>query len=295
MPADPMKMPRKARLWLAAAAIAAVAVMATVLVWNSRPQNEKAGLIARLSAYQAPIRTVGREEYDFFSDFVRQNRSAPTEAAALEQFAKDYINAVNAKFALGSSLGLCENYDYSAMLFRMEQENTIRQAKSANGEAVYGPVRFTPRSYFDYLESNLETDLVNYLVEHADSTMEAEAKAYYDASPALFEQLVSITYELEENGVSRLETLTSEDMRTLERADSPLAEFLYAAQPNETLEYQSPEGLPCRATLIEVLYEIPSYDDAASVVMRSWLNAQVMDSLYASVAQRAPAVFALDS
>ena len=41
MPADPMKMPRKARLWLAAAAIAAVAVMATVLVWNSRPQNEK--------------------------------------------------------------------------------------------------------------------------------------------------------------------------------------------------------------------------------------------------------------
>lgn len=286
---------RKA-LWTAATVLLAAAVLVGGLVlWRtSRPKGAQEGLLQELSAYQAPIRTVSREEYDFFCEFVQKNRSAPTDPVALEQFTKDYISLVNAKFALGSHLGLCDSYDYSAMLLRMEQENTIRAAKAANGETVYGVTQYTPSTYFSYLESNLETDLVDHLVTHADRSMEEQARAYYDADPARFQQLASVTYELEENGQSRSETLTSTELRSLERANSILAEFLYTAQPNETLDYQSPEGAPCRATLVETVYETPAFDDAVSTVVRSWLNVQIMDGLYASVAENAPAVFALD-
>ena len=260
--------PRKG---IIAAVAAVVLVIIAVIVWaavrGKKPDAEKPeGLLEELTSFQGVFRTVDQEEYDFFHALVQKNFPAASDEAELDQMTRDYINQMNAKFALGSYLGLCEPYSFALLEFRMEQENAIRAAKTANGEAVYGATQFT-------LES---------------------AEAYFDANPSIFTQLVSISYELEENGQTSSETLTSTGMRSLEASDGTLAEFLYTAQPGETLEDQLPDGSARKATLIDAVYEVPDFDDAVSTAVRSWLNAEIIDGLYESIAQNAPVSFAMD-
>ena len=278
-------------------AIAAVLVLAAVIVLASalsrdRTTEEPEGLIAELLAWRGASRTVGQEEYDFFYELLVQDNASAGEEE-LDRLTRERIAEVNARFALGSYLGLCQPYDFAVMEFRMEQENAIRKAKADRGETVYGATQFDLNTYFSYLDSTLEAEIVNYLVEHADQPMLEQARVYYDAHRSSFEQLVSITYELEENGQTTSETLTSAGMRSIQNADGTLADFLYTAQPGEVLEYQSPDGVSRRATLIDAVYEIPEFEDTVSAAVLAWLNVDVMDGLYASIAQNAPVTFAL--
>ena len=278
-------------------AIAAVLVLAAVIVLASalsrdRTTEEPEGLIAELLAWRGASRTVGQEEYDFFYELLVQDNASAGEEE-LDRLTRERIAEVNARFALGSYLGLCQPYDFAVMEFRMEQENAIRKAKADRGETVYGATQFDLNTYFSYLDSTLEAEIVNYLVEHADQPMLEQARVYYDAHRSSFEQLVSITYELEENGQTTSETLTSAGMRSIQNADGTLADFLYTAQPGEVLEYQSPDGVSRRATLIDAVYEIPEFEDTVSAAVLAWLNVEVMDGLYASIAQNAPVTFAL--
>lgn len=287
--------PGKGTVW--GIAIAAVLVLAAVIVLASalsrdRTTEEPEGLIAELLAWRGASRTVGQEEYDFFYELLVQDNASAGEEE-LDRLTRERIAEVNARFALGSYLGLCQPYDFAVMEFRMEQENAIRKAKADRGETVYGATQFDLNTYFSYLDSTLEAEIVNYLVEHADQPMLEQARVYYDAHRSSFEQLVSITYELEENGQTTSETLTSAGMRSIQNADGTLADFLYTAQPGEVLEYQSPDGVSRRATLIDAVYEIPEFEDTVSAAVLAWLNVEVMDGLYASIAQNAPVTFAL--
>lgn len=288
--------PRKGVVWgiVVAAVVLTAVVIALAVLGRNRTPEEPGGLIAELRAMQGSSRTVGQEEYDFFYGLAaRDNPSAGEEE--LDRLTRERISEVNARFALGCYLGLCEPYDFAVMAFRMEQENTIRKAKADSGETVYGVTRFDLNTYFSYLDSTLEANIVNYLVDHADQPMVEQARGYYDAHRFAFEQLVSITYELEEGGQTTSETLSSAGMRTLQNGDGTLADFLYTAQPGEVLEYQSPDGVLRRVTLIDAVYEIPDFEETVPSAVRSWLNVEVMDELYASIAEKAPVVFALDS
>lgn len=282
-------------------AIAAVLVIAAVIVLaaalkGKKAQESPAGLMAELSGWQGSSRTVGPEEYDFFCGVVARNFPAAGSEEEQEQLVRDYIAKVNARFALGNYLGLCEPFDFATMEFRMEQENTIRRAKAANGDTVYGATQFELPSYFSYLDTNQETEIVNYLVEHADQPMIDQARAYYDAHQDSFEQLVSITYEIEADGQTTAETLSSAGMRTLEKDDSLLADFLYTAQPGDTMDCPSPGGNAVRrVTLVDAVYEIPTFDNAVAAAVSAWLNVEVMDGLYASIAEKAPVTFELAS
>lgn len=290
---------RKGRLvW--GIAIAAVLVITAVIVLaaalrGEEAQEDTAGLMTELAGWQGSSRTVEQKEYDFFCGVVARNFPAAGSEEEQEQLVRDYIAKVNAKFALGNHLGLCEPFDFATMEFRMEQENTIRSAKAANGDTVYGATRFELPSYFSYLDTTLETEIVNYLVEHADQPMLDQARAYYDAHQDSFEQMVSITYEIEEDGQTTTETLSSSGMRTLEKGDGLLADFLYTAQPGDTMDYPSPEGDAARrVTLVDAVYEIPAFDNAVAAAVSAWLNVEVMDGLYVSIAEKAPVTFALD-
>ena len=67
--------------------------------------------------------------------------------------------------------------------------------------------------------------------------------------------------------------------------------FSFSAQPGEVLEYQSFGGAAQRATFVEAKWEVPAFEDAVPIAVRTWLNAEIMDGLYADVAQNAPVVF----
>lgn len=281
-------LPRKrVLLWtLLGAAVVAVAVLLAVL-WRGG-HSSSGGLLEELTAYRGYSRTVSREEVDFFRELVKD--SVPDGRDA-DDYTKEYIGLVDAKFYLGSRLGLCDCFDYAALLLRVEQENTIRAAKIADGQTVYGVTSFTPASYFRYLEAELDADIVAYLASHADKGMEAQAKDYFNAHPDAFRQLDSITYQVEENGESATVTAERTTLRNLENSDAALSDFLYSAQPGDTMDYQSPEGAARRVTLVETATQMPTFDEARSTALDTWLRAEALDGLYATLAENNPVQF----
>lgn len=280
---------KRVLLWtLLGAAVVAVAVLLAAL-WNGGgTKSPSGGLLEELTAYRGYSRTVGQEEVDFFRGLAEDDLP---EGEDLDAYTKEYIGLVDAKFYLGSRLGLCDRFDYAAMKLRLEQENTIRAAKVADGQAVYGVTSFTPDSYFRYLEAELDADIVEYLVGHADKEMEKRAEDYFNAHPDAFRQLDSITYQVEENGESSTVTAERTTLRNLENSDAILSDFLYSAQPGDTMDYQSPEGTARRVTLIETATQMPTFDEARSAALDAWLRAEALDGLYATLADNNPVQF----
>lgn len=283
-----------------AAAVAAVLLIAAAVILaavlnRSGPDADGEGLLGELSGWSGYSRTVTQAEYDFFYDLVKRDLYAAEGEADVDRLTRDYVNKVNAKFYLGSRLGLCEPYDFAVMQLRMEQENAVRKAEKESGGTVYGVTQYTLSSYFNYLDSNLETKIVDYLVEHADQPMLDRAEEYYNAHPDSFTYLASLTYTMERGGQTATETLDSAGLRTLQKTDEALGEFLASAQPGEALNYEDADGSLCRATLVETVYETPAFADASSSALRTWLNAEVADGLYETVARNNPVSFAADS
>lgn len=284
-------LPRKKALLGTLLGVAVVAVAVLLAVFLGRGGGEKApsgGLLEELAAYRGYSRTVSEEELDFFRELTKDDVPDGQDA---EEYTRAYISLVDAKFYLGSQLGLCDRFDYAAMTLRLEQENTIRAAKVADGQAVYGVTSYTPGSYFRYLEAELDADLVEYLVSHADQAMEEGAKAYFDAHADTFVQLDSITYQVEENGESSTVTAERSTLRNLENSDPTLSDFLYSAQPGDAMDYQTPEGTDRRVTLVETATQMPTFDEARSSALDSWLRAEVLDGLYATLAEQNPVQF----
>lgn len=292
---DKKTLPRgkKSLLWtLIAAAAVAVAVLLAAL-WNGggTKGSPSGDLLKELSAYRGYSRTVGREEYDFFRGLVEDGLYDADSAADVDARTKEYIGLVNAKFYLGSRLGLCNAFDYAAMKLRMEQENTIRAAKVADGQTVYGVTRFTPESYFNDLYANLDADIVEYLIANADEGMAEQAEAYFNAHPDAFRQLESITYQVEENGESTTVKAERNLLRNLENSDGTLSDFLYSAQPGDTMDDRTPEGVERRITLVEQKTAMPTFEEARSAALSTWLRAEALDGLYATLAENNPVQF----
>lgn len=274
-----------------AAALAAVCiVLLLVLRGGGGPQAPQSDLLGELRALRGYSRSVSQREYDFFRELAARELYGG-EGADLDQLARERAAEVSARFYLGSRLGLCETFDFATLEYRMEQENAVRQAKLEAGEAVYGAKQYTLPTYFSYLDSNLETDLLNYLIGHADQPMLEQAEAYYDADPDRFRMLTSITYTLERDGQTSTESVDSAGLRTLQNAGDPLGDFLASAQPGEALDFTGAEGEALRAVLKETKYETPAFADAQGAVLSTWLNAEVLDGLYETVARNNPLTF----
>lgn len=269
-------------LWVLLGAVAA-AVLLAALLWGQRAPS--GGLLDQLAGYKGYSRTVSEEEYDFFRALAAESLPAGGD---LDEHTRAYIDRVNAKFYLGSRLGLCESLDLATLELRMEQENTIRAAKVADGQTVYGVTRFTLESYFRYVDTQLDAQVADYLVSHADKAMERGARDYFDAHPDVFLQLESITYQLEENG--QTETIQAERtlLRNLENSDATLSDFLYAAQPGDTMDYQSAAGTARRVTLVETKTQMPTFDEARAAALDGWVRTQVLDDLYDTLAKNNP-------
>lgn len=285
----PLPPRKKILLWiLIGAAAVTAAVLLAVFLHGGGANSPSGGLLEELTAYRGYSRTVSQEEVDFFREIAEGGLPAGED---LDSYTREYIGLVNAKFYLGSRLGLCAPFDYAAMELRMEQENTIRAAKVADGQSVYGVTGFTPASYFRYLDAELDADIVEYLTGHADKGMEKQAENYFNTHPDAFRQLESITYQVEEKGESSTVTAEQTVLRRLENSDATLSDFLYSAQPGDSMDYRSPEGVERRVTMVETATQMPTFDEVRSTALDSWLRVEVLDGLYATIAENNPVQF----
>ena len=280
-------MPAKSRtapaLWVAVLLILA---LCTGLFFCAGRQAEAAterefSLLRQLSQLDAG-RTVSGDEFDFFTKLLRKNTNVSDEASV-----QDYIRKINAEFYLSSQLGLCEPFDYETHRYRTEAENKDRAMKKLNGQVYYGPDSFSEATYFEYLHSCLRSDLLRWLVGHRDADMIAAAWDYYDSTPERFTRLLSITYEITQNGVTEQKELESSLFRSMGQLDPYLMDFLGLAQTGEETVLEDGRRVKKCSTDTELI----DFDENEPFVVESWLTAQVIEPLLDTIAAQSQLVF----
>lgn len=85
-----------------------------------------------------------------------------------------------------------QDFSYQAFVTRWEEENQSRQQKKDAGEVVYGPVQYTKRVYYDYLNSEYNKILESSL---CFDTSEQELQKLYNENPALFQAFGSVSMQ----------------------------------------------------------------------------------------------------
>ncbi|MDR1060170.1 MAG: hypothetical protein LBL83_02920 [Clostridiales bacterium] len=106
----------------------------------------------------------------------------PKAAFAAELAVKALVPYKIAQIEL-KSRGELEDISFSAFVSEWEAENRRRDESARKGEAVYGPIRYEKRVYYDYLQSERLSRLKELTRAEPD---EAGMRRIYEENPALF-------------------------------------------------------------------------------------------------------------
>ena len=89
-------------------------------------------------------------------------------------------------------LGSQQDFSYEAFVNRWNQENEDRQQKQAAVEVICGPVQYTERVYYDYVNEAYREELEAQL--YTEPT-EEELRAFYDQNTDLYQEFGSVTMQ----------------------------------------------------------------------------------------------------
>lgn len=249
--------------------------------------EEENPVLKELHAKNGYIRTVEREEYEFFRKIVYRDALEELTESELEAKTKEKINRANAEFLLGNQMGLCGPYSFESFQIDMENENIQRKLKKENNEVFYGPEEFDLSTYYAYVSSNLKMDMVSFITDHADEKMIKDAKAYFEEHKENYRMIKSVEYFLSENGGTELKTILYEEFSTLEKTDSQLFDFLYSGKAGDELEYVYQEQQR-KIEIESVKYEKLTYKNNAERVMRDYITNVYLESWLQEIEENYP-------
>ncbi|MDR2973821.1 MAG: hypothetical protein LBV00_03765 [Propionibacteriaceae bacterium] len=222
-------------------------------------------------------RSVSQDEFDFFATMARRENIDASDAELVTK-TKDMITDTNARFAIGSGLGVCEPFTYESFLKDLEAENALRASQKEKGEAIYGPERFEVTGYYSYVTSNLDLDIAQAFVDSSDrlNAFEREhgdeVKAYFEENIQSYEQIDGVTYDLVVNG--RAPERIDVDwgtLRVLYATDDPLGSFLIDGQEGDSLDFEDDEGVK-RATIVTVAKSVPGYEENRPSITKNYIS-----------------------
>jgi hypothetical protein len=222
-------------------------------------------------------RKVSKAEYAFFESFVKRDLLNPGKEE-LEEKTKSMIAEVNAKYAIGNHLGLCEPYTYESMRNNLARENETRASMKASGEVFYGPVSFDEVGYFKFEYSNLDLNIVNELMNSSDrsekirDTRADEIQSYYEANIQKYEYVEEVTYELSvAGGAPEAKTADRAEMRTMYMTDDPLGSFLLNGAEGEAFDFETTTDA-CRAKILSVRKTVTTLEDNLFTVTEDYVT-----------------------
>ncbi|MBR4058280.1 MAG: hypothetical protein IKK03_00380 [Lachnospiraceae bacterium] len=93
--------------------------------------------------------------------------------------ALDAVIRAKVEFILASEWGILEYTNYNSMMENMEEENIERSEKKEQGEVYYGISEYTPYTYYQYLNENIQSELEYYYEENSNPT-EEQLRVVYD-------------------------------------------------------------------------------------------------------------------
>lgn len=279
-------------LWIVLAAI--LLILGIVIVVSIRNHDDTNQVIEDLKNYQGYTRVVKQEEYEFYQYFVERNIGTEISSEEMDEKVKAYINEVNAVFYLGNQYGLCEPYSFELLKLRMEQENESRKVKQKEEEVVYGLTEFTLETYFQYVYTNLETDIQDYLADNSGGQMIQDAKNWYEDSMKDSQIVESITYQVTQDGVTEKLVADQTQLKFLGKADMGLADFLSTAKVNDRYE-DDQTGSYREIVVLDIQYTKEEFEGNELAVIADYIRQKVYPMVIEQVKEQNPVEFQLDS
>ncbi len=269
--------------------LAAVVAMLLLKLITRSDVDKVGGTVGNLYNLSGYARTASAEEVAFFQEQVARSQGSLT-AETLQGQTKQYINAVNAVYLLGSQLGICEPFDFAQLQQQHEAENADRQKKKQMGEVYYGPDSLSLTSFFQYQYNRIQADILTYLLDHRDEAMVQQARQFYEQNPKNFTRITQVRYEITQAGETTEYTLESDAFRSMGQSDPLLMDFLAQARDGE--EICLGDGADQRTVKkLGTMTELLDFDENERLATEMYLLEDVMDALLAQIAQKNEVVF----
>lgn len=130
------------------------------------------------------------------ADFWTTEVGGETPIGYARQRALDALSRSKAEFILAAERGILPYKDYDALMADMATENSGRAEKAEKGEVYYGVTEFTPFTYYQYLSSNIRSEL-EYAQRELVKPTEAELRRVYGENLDSFDLGVVYEYDVE--------------------------------------------------------------------------------------------------
>lgn len=143
--------------------------------------------------------------------------TAPWEV--LDELVREELKKNYTLKKLAVELSVTEDYTFQDLLEAGEQENASRaEAKESEDQTVYGLTSFDDATYYKYWYSNLETQVINTLIQEEGTVTEKDCKDYYEANPDEFTYETGVSVIYAEISYSEEDTQAYQDAKRVEKA-----------------------------------------------------------------------------
>ena len=128
------------------------------------------------------------------ADFWTTEFSGETPLGYAKQRALDALVRSKMQFILAAERNLLDYQDYDGILADMEAENAERARKQETGEVFYGLTEFSPFTYYQYLNTNLRSEL-EYSQQELSQPTEDDLRRVYEENLSMFDLGTVYDYE----------------------------------------------------------------------------------------------------
>lgn len=255
---------------------------------NKTDNNTTTDIVTQIKSSKGYVYKISQEEFDFYKTLVLKSKSNAT-GDELTDLTVEYAKEVNAKFFIANKLGLCNSYDFATLQYDMENENADRKLKRQTGEVYYGVDEFDIYSYFQYIYSDLESDIEEYLRKNADDNIISEALKYFENNQEKFVYTSSVTYKIILDGQEETHTASYDEINTLQKTDSSLFDFISSANVGDT----GVDSInPSRSfELIDVQTTTMNYNDNSYTIIQAYVADVLVEELIQTVIVNNPIEF----
>ncbi|WP_375102453.1 hypothetical protein ACDZ28_18520 [Paenibacillus sp. RS8] len=255
------------------------------------PQEEKQPEITeQILGYSGYTRVIGQQEYKCYEHLARREMDDDRDSKLLAQNTKKLAQTANAQFFLGNKLGLYGPYSFEYLQEQMKHENAARAIKKEQGQAIYGPEVFDIYTYYQYVSSNLEVDIIDYLATHADASILAKTRTYFEENKKDYDHPEQVVYTLSENANSEVYTLDWRQLNSLESADSQLAHFLREGSENQEWSYMFGK-LQRNVKIQSVTYVKTDFEQQKTTIVSDFLKNGYYKKLLQEIEKNNPVAF----
>lgn len=188
---------------------------------------------------------------------------------------------------LAAEPGEAEPFSFEEMLRQLEEENRTRAQKAASGEAVYGPLEYTPLQYYSICMDGYERTVKDQWIAGASRE---ELAAYYEAHLEDYRQVGEITADVQLWLGGRLfnqreVVLNADSYRTLSEENEALVWAMEELEPGDVQSWTDQQGLEWMVTCTgRTADSYEEFEDVRGAVSEQWASARLEEELAARAA-----------